>query len=194
MVDARSKWNAKYATADRVETARPCTALRDFAHLLPRTGRALDVACGLGGNAIFLAGRGLDTLAVDISDVALDRLSAYAANQGLPLRAQRRDLEGNSVPLGSYDVIVVAYYLERALMPALTGALAAGGILFYQTFTLETPTQTGPSNPGWRLMPSELLQLCSGLRIIAYREEGLIGDTSLGMRGEAYLIARHTVD
>jgi 2-polyprenyl-3-methyl-5-hydroxy-6-metoxy-1,4-benzoquinol methylase len=189
----RDKWNCKYADC-RVEDAIPCRALKQFAHLLPQRGKAMDVACGLGGNAVFLAQHGLDTLAVDIADGAVNKLAAYASARGLPLRAECRDLEQDSLPAGTFDVIVVAHYLERALVPALPQALAPRGLLVYQTFTQETPTHSGPMNPEWRLKPGELLQLFPGLRTLVYCEEGLVGDTKLGLRGEAFLIASRVTD
>ncbi|WP_139349763.1 class I SAM-dependent methyltransferase [Thioalkalivibrio denitrificans] len=181
------KWDTRYRDAD-VSEARPCRVLAEFAHLLPERGRALDLAAGLGGNAKLLAEAGLDTEAWDISPVAVEKLNEYARTRGLPLEAVVRDVENAPPVEHSFDVIVVSRFLERPLVPALIGALRPGGLVFYETFTREKVDETGPSNPDFRLAPNELLTLFSPLRLVAYREEGVIGDTGRGWRNEAMLI------
>ena len=182
------KWNARYQDADPA-ASRPCEVLKTLAYLLPPAGRALDLACGLGGNARLLAARGLETYAWDRSPVAIDRLQAHAAAQDLPMRARVRDVEAEPPEPDAFDVIVVAYFLERDLAPALELALRPGGLLFYQTWTRESVDDRGPGNPLFRLAPNELLQLFPRLRVVSYREEGLFGDSAQGLRNEAWLIA-----
>ena len=182
------KWNLRYEDADPV-AARPCTVLEDYAHLLPAQGRALDLACGLGGNAVFLAGRGLDTVAWDRSPVAIAKLGGYAKTQGLAMHVDVRDVQSAPPAPDTFDVIVVSYFLERELAPALVRALRPEGLLFYQTWTREAVDERGPGNPDFRLAANELLTLFGDLRVIVYREEGLIGDTSRGLRNEACLVA-----
>jgi tellurite methyltransferase len=183
------KWDARYRDAD-VSEARPCRVLAEFAHLLPERGRALDLASGLGGNARLLARAGLETEAWDISPVAVAKLDEFASVQALPLRAAVRDVENVPPEPGSFDVIVVSYFLHRPLAPALIAALRPGGLLFYETFTREKVDATGPSNPDFRLAPNELLQLFARLRVVAFREEGTVGDISRGLRNVAYLVGR----
>lgn len=186
-MDAGEKWNRRYQQAD-VEERPSCLALVEYAHLLPASGRGLDLACGLGGNATFLARRGLETLATDISTVAIEKIAAYAKLHQLPLSAEAMDLERGHFPAGQFDVIVVSHYLYRPLMEKLATALQPGGLLFYQTFSLENPDDIGPANTAFRLQPNELLQRFDGLRVIAYREDGLYGDLKQGLRGQAYFI------
>jgi tellurite methyltransferase len=183
----RDKWDARYQDADPAQ-ATPCRVLAEFAHLLPGGGRALDLAAGLGGNALLLAERGFETEAWDISPVAVDKLNAHARGRALPLTASVRDVEREPPEPAAFDVIVVSYFLERGLAPALIDALRPGGLLFYETFTREKVDDTGPSNPDFRLAPNELLALFTPLRIVVYREEGLVGDTTRGWRNEAILI------
>lgn len=187
--DLQAKWDARYAEG-RVEDSAPCGVLVEYAHLLPRAGRALDLACGLGGNALWLARRGLDTTAWDLSPVAIGKLAGCAQLQALPLTAEVRDALKQPPPARSFDVIVVSRFLDRALMPALIAALRDGGLLCYQTFTRETPNANGPACAAFRLAPNELLRFADGLRILVYREEGLVGDTTQGLRGEAWLVAQ----
>jgi SAM-dependent methyltransferase len=182
------KWDLRYQEADPV-AARPCGVLEEYAHLLPARGRALDLACGLGGNAVFLARRGLDTTAWDLSPVAIAKLDDHARTQGLSLCAEVRDVQSLPPEPERFDVIVVSHFLERELAPALVRAMRPDGLLFYQTWTREAVDDRGPQNPTFRLAPNELLTLFRDLRVIVYREEGLIGDTTQGLRNEAWLIA-----
>jgi tellurite methyltransferase len=63
-------------------------------------------------------------------------------------------------------------------------------LVFYQTFTREKSADCGPSNPAYLLEENELLRLFSGLRILAYREEGNVGDVAQGFRNEAMIVAQ----
>lgn len=184
--ELRRKWDARHAQAGD-GPPEPARVLRDFGHLLPTCGDALDLACGLGGNALWLARRGLSTRAWDLSPVAIERLRAQP-EQGR-LTAEVRDVCAEPPPAGSFDVIVVSHFLDRGLFPALCAALRPGGLLFYQTFTRERVSGHGPANPEFRLAPNELLALVSGLRLLVYREEGVAGDPELGLRDEAYCVA-----
>lgn len=184
----REKWDARHGDAQK----RPVVAevLAQNRHLLPAAGAALDLACGLGGNALLLAELGLEVKAWDLSAVAVRRLGETALQRGLPnLQAQVRDVERAPPPADSFDVIVVSYYLERTLAPRIAAALRPGGLLFYQTFTRLAVGDEGPSNPAYRLDDNELLRLFSGLRLRFYREENRLGDLSRGARDVAMLVA-----
>ncbi len=181
------KWNERYREA-RVEDARVAQVLTENAHLLPPVGAALDLACGLGGNASFLAEHGLQTLAWDISPQAIRKLQEYAVSKGLPLKAESRDVENNPPGAASFDAIVVAHFLHRPTVPALVAALKPKGLLFYQTFIRDTVDDIGPKNKDFRLAANELLQLFSPLRVLVYREEARVGDTTRGFRNQAMLV------
>ncbi len=188
MTSEQEKWNARYA-ATATEPPRPAWVLQENAHLLPPGGGALDLACGRGGNALFLARRGFETEAWDISDVAVTGLGNLAADEGLSLHARVRDISKEPPPPENFDVIVVSRFLDRNIVPHIAAALRPGGILFYQTFTREAVTDAGPANPAYRLAPNELLRLFRGLRVLVYREEGRQGDIRQGFRDEALLVA-----
>jgi len=83
-------------------------------------------------------------------------------------------------------VIVVSRFLDRGLCPALAHALKPGGLLFYQTYTIDS--SEGPGNPAYRLQRNELLRLFPDLQVIFYREEGIVDPSS----NEAILIARRS--
>lgn len=184
----REKWDARYRRAERIP--EPARVLRENLHLLPPEGRALDFACGLGENARLLARQGLAVTAWDLSPVAIERLGHEASTQGLAVTAEVRNVQARPPEAASFDVIVVAHFLDRALAPALSDALRCGGLLFYQTFTREAVSDCGPGNPNFRLAPNELLRLFPGLLVRVYREEGRVGDLSRGTRDLALLVAQ----
>ena len=187
--DARQKWNARY----QHRTGAPVAAqvLRDYVHLLPATGTALDVACGLGGNAVLLAEQGLETWAWDVSDVAIERLLQVAQQRHLPVHAEWRDVVVSPPTPESFDVIVVSRFLARPLLPALVAALRPHGLLFYQTFTALAVEDVGPQQPAYRLAAQELLTLLQPLRVVLYREEGDLGDVRRGVRNEVMYIGHN---
>ena len=136
--------------------------------LVPAGGRVLDIACGSGRHARFFAARGHPVEAVDRDPAKLASLA------GIPrISVQSADLEGGQWPyLGEqFAGIVVANYLHRPLFPHLLAALAAGGVLIYETFAAGNEHYGRPSNPAHLLTPGELLDVVHGrLRVIAYEE------------------------
>jgi tellurite methyltransferase len=131
-------------------------------------GRALDVACGRGRNAFFLAALGFEVVAVDVSDVAVDIVRARAASSAAAaVTAVRADLEVHPLPRPpGYDVIVVVAYLQRSLFAPLAAALAPRGLLVYETFTREHPR----INPAHALAPGELRSAFPTLAVVDEHE------------------------
>ena len=188
------KWNKRYqAKGQTVGTANlsPAYVLHEFQHLLPVEGIALDLASGLGANALFLAQHRLQTHAWDISSVVIEKLNAAAKSLDLNLNTEVRDIVAKPPGENSFDVIVVSHFLDRQIMPDIIAALRQNGLLFYQTFTKAHVQESGPTNEQYRLAKNELLSLCQDLDVIVYREEGLIGDTDSGFRNEAIFIGQH---
>lgn len=181
------KWDARYRQA---RESSPAQILLDNRHLLPASGTALDVACGVGANALLLAEHGLTTHAWDNSSVAIDKLRGRAQAHGVSVEAAVRDVIAHPPGSESFDIIVVTRFLERGLAPQLTRALRVDGLLFYQTFTRTRVSDVGPSNPDYRLADGELLVMFSALQVLVYREEGKVGDISRGFRDEAMMVAR----
>lgn len=192
MSDKLKKWNEAYQDAD-IASALPVQVLEENAFLLPESGLALDLACGRGGNSLFLAHHEASKLeidSIDLSPVVLDKLSAYAKQKQLPINCTTRDIEVEGLLVKHYDVIVVSYFLDRDLFPDIIDALKPAGLLFYQTWAQDKVDESGPNNPRFRLAPSELLTLSHSLIPILYRENGRVGDVTKGLRNEAMLIAR----
>ncbi|MEE4377271.1 MAG: methyltransferase domain-containing protein [Candidatus Competibacteraceae bacterium] len=186
--ETRSRWDQRYHA--EIGAQQPAQVLSSYAYLLPESGSALDLACGLGANALLLANHGLETWAWDISQVAIARLDEAARKAGLPLHAEVRDVMAQPPPPDSFDVIVVSRFLERELADTLQAALRSGGLLYYQTFTRVRAAENGPRNPAFLLGENELLQLFQEFKILLYREEGRVGDLQQGFRNEAMLIAQ----
>jgi len=151
---------------------QPTRWLVDHQHFLPRAGTALDVACGRGRNAIWLAQRGLETLAIDRDAAALEDLRRTADALGLSLKTEAIDLEGGDrrLPTAGADVVVVVHYLHRLLFPGLIEALRPGGVLVYETFTQAQAARGKPTNPAFLLSPGELRTLVAPLELLVERE------------------------
>ena len=182
----KEQWNDRYRTATGEQQAS--RVLRENLHLLPKSGCALDLACGLGGNAILLAEQGLETDAWDIADVPIAALQAMASDRQLPVYAKVRDVEVNPPEPETFDVIVVSHFLDRDIIPALIKALKPDGRIYYQTFTRQRVSDRGPRRDEYRLDDQELLHLFSGLQVLFYREEGCVGDVQKGFRDEAMIV------
>jgi SAM-dependent methyltransferase len=145
--------------------------LRWAAHI-PAGGRVLDVACGGGRHARYLAGLGFQVEAVDRNGESLRSLAGVA---GVTTRAA--DLENGEWPYAGrqFEAVVVTNYLHRPLFPALLAALAPGGVMIYETFALGNERYGRPSNPDFLLKPGELLKIAHGrVEVIAY--ENLVVD------------------
>ena len=196
MISTDQHWDAIYDRA-LINDSAPLNCaevLRENAFLLPPKGKALDIACGMGANATFLARHGLAVTAVDISKVAIDKLSAYASCNALDINAYDQNIDPNSIHKCAFDVIVVSRFLDRRLSDAIIDALKPDGLLFYQTFTKEKTTPTSPNNPDYLLNRNELLILFSSLQVILYRENGLVGLPSIGLRNQAQFIGQKYIN
>lgn len=150
------------------------------AQSIPARGKVLDLACGSGRHARFLAGLGYPVLAVDRDPEALAGLSTI---EGITTR--QLDLEGEEWPLAGqvFDGIVVTNYLWRPRLPDVLALLAPGGALIYETFMVGNAAYGKPSNPDFLLQAGELRQLAAaaGLREVDYAE-GYVASPKPAMR------------
>ena len=188
MSDAdRERWNAKYAAGEYAERTHPSALLAAWTGRLPR-GRALDVACGLGRNAIHLAANGYAVDAIDISGVALARARERAGAAGVEVDWVEMDLERPDIARDAYDVIVVARFLDRPLIPRLIDALRPGGHLVYDHHLITPADVGGPKSHRFRARPNELLERFRVLRALSY-EEGIVADPDGSRMALARLVA-----
>ncbi len=165
--DDALRWNRRYREDVRYATflePRPFL-VKNAAHL-PHSGLALDAAMGMGGNAAFLLQRGLRVVGVDISSVAVRQ-----ARQRLPgLMAVVADLANFYLPPERFDLILNFYYLQRDLWAAYRRALRPGGVLVFETLTLEMMTLQPEIDPAFLLQPGELRNAFEDWEILEYRE------------------------
>jgi SAM-dependent methyltransferase len=150
----------------RASSAPASAWVKRFVPLIRRGGRVLDLAAGNGRHSWLLLESGFAICAVDRDISALSPL----AGPGCEVR--QIDLEtGAPWPLGTgYDGIVVTNYLHRPLLPAIAQALAAGGVLIYETFARGNERFGRPHNPDFLLRPGELLDSFAMLTVIAFEQ------------------------
>lgn len=139
-----------------------------FSALIREGGEVLDLACGNGRHALWLAQRGYRVEAVDKDEQILSRLRGL--ENIVPTCA---DLESGVWPYHGrkFDGIVVSRYLHRPLLPLLPEMLQPQGVLIYETFMVGNERFGRPSNPDFLLEPNELLNVFAGrLRIVAFEQ------------------------
>jgi tellurite methyltransferase len=167
---ARETWNARYRERgkDHGPPTPPSDWLVENQALIGGT-RALDLACGTGRNARYLAGLGFSVDALDISDVAIAALQGVAG-----VRARAVDLECEPLPAGAYDVVLIINYLQRDLFATAADALAPGGVLVAETVTRAHVEQLGRAfDARFLLEPGELRDAFGGLHVLRF-EEGVV--------------------
>lgn len=179
----------------RTEPA-PARFLLHQLHRIPK-GTVLDVASGEGRNALFLAAQGYQVEAVDRDADALAHLSSVAQKAQLTTittRAMDLELPPPSAPdfgKEAYEAVIVFFYLYRSLFPSLMEALKPGGVLIYETFTIENYFHhKHPRRWEFCLAHNELLRLTSGLQVLHYDEGEHEGGHGAGRVYTAQLIAQ----
>lgn len=151
-------WDQHYSSASEIDFT-PASLLMQVADLLA-PGDALDLACGPGRNALYLAQLGWRVTAVDASAVAIRMLRERAA--GLPIEPIRANLERGefTIDRDRYDLICDFHYLQRDLFPAIREGVRPGGV-FAGAIRL-----TG----SFRMEPGELRAEFAGWKILFYSE------------------------
>jgi tellurite methyltransferase len=187
----RRKWDARYREGAYASRTHPSALLAEWITRLP-CGRALDVACGAGRNALFLAEHAFAVDALDISTVALDRGRRAALARGLGVNWLRADLDDDpdsGLPPEHYDVIVWVRYVHRGLMPHLRRRLRPRAVLLVEQHLASTAEVAGPRSAHFRLEPGELERSAAGLRVL-YHREGLVTDPDGRLVALAQLVAK----
>jgi tellurite methyltransferase len=172
-MNARDKWNRKYV--ERISHDKetfPNPNLEKLTDYLSG-GKALDLACGLGGNSVFLAGRNFQVDALDLSEVAVDFVQKQAEKYQLTIKAQVCDLSNLAFlkkHSNSVNLVVLTYYLDRQLFPVLKEVVQNGGYLFIETY-YQTPVKGNKSvSNRYKLEPQELLTTFSDWKVLLYEE------------------------
>lgn len=178
----RERWDARHAQSRPGMGEDPKALVLELEQALPRSGRALDIACGEGRLALWLARRGLRVTAVDISPVGLGKLTARAAGEGLArcIEVIERDLDRGLPPLEpGFDFVACLDFHSPAVLAEARELLSPGGLLLVEVL-LQAPGRESP----YRAAPGEALGFAAGLRIQFYREG------SAGGRALAQLLAQ----
>ncbi len=188
--NAGQEWDERYRQ-DRAMPEEPAALLVDNRALLPAGGRALDIAMGSGRNALYLASLGFQVTGIDASRVAVAFCQDRAARLGLTVEAIVADLERYRLPVAEYDVVANFYYLQRNLAGPIARALKSGGVLLFETYTIDQLQYGhGPKDPTFLLRPGELREMFPALDTLFYHEGVIPGDR--GPKAVAQLIARKT--
>jgi len=160
----REKWESRYSARDR-NAVGPDPFLAAHSDLLTG-GRALDLASGLGGNALFAAQRGYRVHAVDISVNALSILQQEARRRKLDLCCIAADVDHFALPTGLYDLVMVFHFFSVPLMKSIQECLKDGGLLFYATFNHRHTSVKPGFNPKYLVPPGGLARFFLELEIL----------------------------
>src|SRR5262245_4607975 len=162
MSDAdRVRWDARYAAPGDRMGAAPKPIVTGLAPHLPASGEALDLACGEGQAAVWLAANGLRTTGIDVSGVGLDKARARAEAAGVEVRWIHADLDGWDPGDQQWDVVLCIHFLDRVLVPRIRTAVRPGGLLAMEVLTEgqygAAPNEllgwfTGPESPEWHVL------------------------------------------
>ena len=175
----RLRWDETYSSRGDVDpdAARVPADFAAVEQEFPSAGTALDIACGSGGAAVWLARRGLNVTGIDVSEVAIGRARELAARWEVSDRCRFAtvDLDGGLPPGLPVDVIVCHRFRAPDLYDAIAGRLMSGGLLAASVLS-----EVGAAVGRYRARPGELAAAFAGLDTIAAGE----GD------GIAWLLAR----
>jgi len=169
MSDRIGEWNERFARGEELHGGIPSPPLPAAVEGVP-PGLALDLACGAGRHAIFLAERGWRVLALDGSQAAIERMLAQARERGVAGRIAARvaDLEaqGLALTVAAYDLVCDFYFLHRPLFEQIRGAVRPGGLFAAALHVRSSPEEKGR----FLLKPGELAAAFAGWTILHHRE------------------------
>ncbi|WP_168210711.1 class I SAM-dependent methyltransferase [Persicimonas caeni] len=168
----RDKWNAKFGgRAD--EPLDPNPFIVEHVDRLEE-GSVLDLACGDGRNALFLAESGFEVCGVDISDVGLARLRRFAAERGLDVDTHQIDLDAPDAlsGLSGFDNVVISHFKPpQTFWAQAPDLLRLGGVLLIDTFSIRQHEEFGfPER--FCLRPGELRDVSDKLEVVLHEEHG----------------------
>ncbi|RKD25013.1 hypothetical protein BEP19_04075 [Ammoniphilus oxalaticus] len=172
-MERKDRWNQKYTDQlQRESELTPTPRLEKQSDYL-RGGTALDLACGLGKNSLFLARQNYEVQAIDISEVAIDFLKEQASKENLPITAAVADITNLDElhSLQPVDLIVITKYLDRALFPIVKTLIKKGGYFFMETFYQSDEEKNEKIPSQFKLETQELLNEFAGWKILFYEED-----------------------
>jgi tellurite methyltransferase len=175
-------WEQRYRAQEETSESSPHTVVVESVSALSPS-RALDLACGTGHNALWLAQQGWHVTAVDGSRTAIETLCRRAGKLGVTIDAQVADLEDSSfsIEAARYDLIAMCYYFERSLIEPCHQGLVPGGVMVAIALLIES----GKEHSTFRLQPGELRGYFADWDILHYSE-----GTDVWQHKVAELVAR----
>lgn len=169
----KEKWDTKYLKKSQLLRPRkPSKNLQDY--LLHCKGtKALDLACGSGRNSIFLAKNGFDVDAVDIAHIAIDALNVEAQKKNLlsKINTIKIDLDMYEIKPDKYDIIIMANFLDRAVLKSAKNRLKKDGILFVETYMVSDENEKNKSDLNNLLKSQELKNMLDNTWQILHYDE-----------------------
>lgn len=179
-LDDRDLWNARYTTGQRPHDGPPSAYLRRWLLRLPR-GWALDVASGLGRNAIFLAKAGFRVVAVDFARSGLEIAQLRARRARVQVRWVEANLNTWSIPRSKLAVVVNTFYTNRRRLPALKASVIPGGVFLIETHLRTVGGSTHRRGHHFGVRRGELRQWFRDWDILELEEERLTahGDSAI---------------
>ena len=182
-VKDKEKWNQKYGVKKHLVETTPCSWLTENTELLTGTGRVLDIAMGEGRNSIYLAQLGFEVTGVDISDVGVNKAKDLAGAKNIKLHTIITDLDDYEFERESFELVLCFNFLDRKLFPKIRKTLCPGGLVIYETFSIDF-LKYSSFKKEWVLEYGELLKEFKEYRILRYREMEVLG------KGFASIIAQ----
>jgi tellurite methyltransferase len=167
----RARWDLQHGETPGAQApSKFLQEMVDSDHWNLRRGKTLDIAAGKGRNALFLASRGFQVTAIDISAVGLEQGRKQAEALSLSIAWEEADLENMELAPAQYDLILDFNYLQRSLIPQIIGALRPGGQVIFETYLIDQQAVGHPKNPEYLLGHGELLNHFREFRILQYHE------------------------
>lgn len=175
--ESRAQWNLKFERGETSLTQPDpffISAYQRFAdRLFPNAGAALDLACGLGRHALWLASRSWEVSAVDVSDVAIEKVRLAAIQLNLKLDLCAADAADYEFEPTCFDLVVLFYHVDRRLFPKIVSSLKRGGLLICKARLRRNSAMAESSYNTDPLDKDELVSLVPSLEVVYHKERSV---------------------
>lgn len=188
-MNSKNKWNEKYRDRlNQITEPQPNTRLTSLSPYL-KGGTALDLACGLGDNSLYLARLNYEVYAFDISDVAINYLREQAAKQQLEIHSKVCDLtkwDNLNLQSNHFDLAIITNYLDRLMFPFVKSIIKEKGYFFMETYYMSPKENTQNICNQFKLQPQELLKEFGDWKVLFYEEDEQWGRQAIFCQKKSY--------